>query len=306
MSLLVGLAQLVKEKKLAINFTVAHFNHGLRGQQSNADERFVKQIAKTLGFAFITGKTRKLSASSVNLEEHAREERYDFLQKAAIKTRSSIILTAHTLDDQAETFLLRLIRGSGADGLGAMRAKRPFDQKNELFLVRPLLSWAFRKDTENFCKKSRIEYRHDEMNEDERFQRVKVRKKLLPVLKEFNPRIISVLAQTAFHMQSDSDVLNKLASTSLAEIRGSKGELPLKSLLQVPDSLRLRVLRLWLGTGLKNLRRIDSVHVEAILNLATSRKSGRMVELPGQNCVIKEDGKLFFAKTKVEKSTGGN
>lgn len=305
-SLAFALAELVKAKKLDMKFTVAHYNHGLRGRKSNADEAFVKDMAKRLGFAFMRGTANNLRASTANLEEHAREERYRFLEKAAKKVKASMILTAHTLDDQAETFLLRLLRGSGADGLGAMRMKRDLAPGSNIMLARPLLTWAYRKDTVRFCEKHGIDYRYDEMNEDERFQRVKVRKKLLPVLKEFNPKIISLLAQTAALMHEDSEALNQISGALLATIMKTKGRLSIKGLLEVPENLRLRVLRLWLGQEAKGLRQIDSAHIEAIYSLATSRKSGRLAELPGGNYVIKEDGKLVFGKTKVEKTLSAN
>ena len=99
-----------------------------------------------------------------NLEQSARNARYDFLTETAENLKAFAVLTAHTLNDQAETFLINLIRGSGLEGLGATKVKRNLKKNSEILLIRPLLSWAKRIDTENFCrlKQNRISLRFDE------------------------------------------------------------------------------------------------------------------------------------------------
>ena len=346
-SLLLALRELKKLEKLNLRFVVAHFNHNLRGEESDADELFVKTLASRLDFELVLGKG-EISGEPGNLEQNAREARYRFLAEIAENLDAFAVLTAHTLNDQAETFLFNLIRGSGLEGLGGMKSFRSlkpqvsslkseenFDSddqskiqnlKSKIYLVRPLLSWAKREDTENFCRLNEIEFRYDSMNEDLKFNRVRIRKILLPLLKDFNPKIIETLAQTARLLREDAEQLavsnrqsqkGKSADAN-AELeiirlesetkeRGSKTEdqsenLILKDLKDIFPSVRRLILRDWLKENRGNLRRLELKHIEAIENLIFSRKSGRVIELPDGEKVVKKGGKLVFQKSKVEKS----
>ena len=199
-------------RKAGFRVIVAHFNHKLRGRESEADEEFVKHLATERHFELAIGHGD--IPKEGNLEQNARNARYEFLLSTAQNLKASHVLTAHTMNDQAETFLLNLIRGSGIEGLAGMRVMRtlgretgdstPEASSSRLpspvsghLLVRPLLRWAKRENTENFCRESGVEFRYDTMNEDMSFKRVRVRKMLLPMLKEFNPKIVETLAQTA-------------------------------------------------------------------------------------------------------------
>jgi tRNA(Ile)-lysidine synthase len=338
-SLLLALHELKKIKKLNLRFVAAHFNHNLRGEESDADERFVVNLAGEFGFELALDASN-ISRESGNLEQNARNARYQFLYETAEKLDAYAVLTAHTLNDQAETFLLNLIRGSGIEGLGGMKPIRSFrfqvssskseenfelretskiqNPKSQIELVRPLVNWARREDTENFCLLNKIEFRYDAMNEDLKYNRVRIRKVLLPLLKEFNPKIVETLAQTARLLREDSerlafekpeDAKEKTDNQSLeleAEDRRPKTEdriesLSLKDLKDIFPSVRRTVLRDWLKENRGNLRRLELKHIEAIEKLIFSRKSGRTVDLPGGEIVSKKDGKLHFQKTKVEK-----
>jgi tRNA(Ile)-lysidine synthase len=217
-SLLLALHELRKRKKLNSRFVVAHFNHNLRGEDSGEDEQFVKSLAGRFNFELVLGQGQILGEAG-NLEQNARESRYKFLAATAANLNAYAVLTAHTLNDQAETFLFNLLRGSGLDGLGGMKPVRVFEPqiksfnsevsvklseksqtpnpKSQIQLIRPLLNWAMREDTENFCRLNKIEFRYDAMNEDLKFNRVRIRKVLLPLLRDFNPKIVVTLAKTA-------------------------------------------------------------------------------------------------------------
>jgi tRNA(Ile)-lysidine synthase len=152
------------------------------------------------------------------LEQAARRERYEFLGRAARGCEA--VAVAHTVEDQAETLLLALLRGSGARGLGGMRDSRPFDESGDgLLLVRPLLGWARRAETSEYCAARGVGVRTDEMNEDERFARVRVRRQLLPLLRTFNPRAVETLARTAALLRAEADALEHLGGELLNEAR---------------------------------------------------------------------------------------
>src|SRR5712692_8946881 len=186
-ALLLSLNELIEAKKLKLKLFVAHLDHALR-KNSKADARWVKALAKQLGYESLSRRVdvKALAAGSKdNLEQAARRARYRFLADVAKKKRASLVLTAHTMDDQTETVLLNLLRGSGMDGLSGMEPARRLGEGSETTLVRPLLDWARRRDTENYCRLRGVEFRFDEMNDDEKFARVRVRRQLLPRMGSF-------------------------------------------------------------------------------------------------------------------------
>ena len=300
--LLLALAELRKRKKLEHRFVAAHFNHNLRGGESDADAEFVKNLSVEFDFELVIG-DGKISAEG-NLEQNARLARYDFLQNAAENLRADGVLTAHTVNDQAETFLINLLRGSGISGLAAMKTVRRLneDRADSPLLIRPLLSWAKRGDTENYCRQHEIKPRFDQMNEDLKFSRVRVRKILLPLMKEFNPKIIETLARTAELLRLKSEGKDgETGRRGDGETRFAGVEIALNQLRNLSKSDVYDVLRDWLEYNIGNLRGLELKHIAAIEILIASRKSGKIVELPGGVIIVKEKGKLAFKNFKVEK-----
>ncbi len=292
-SLALVLNELKQLKKLDLRFIAAHFNHNLRGRESDGDEIVVKKLAEKLGFEFVSAKGE--ISKKGNLEQNARFARYEFLAQIVAKYNAYGILTAHTLNDQAETFLLNLIRGSGIDGLSAMVVNSKLEIKNsKLQIIRPLLNWAKREDTESFCNSQSVEFRQDAMNFDEKFARVRVRKNLIPMLQTFNPKIIETLSNTALLI----NVENK--TQKIEDI------LIVTNLINHDKQTLYKTLRSWLKLHRGDLRQIGLKHIEAIENLIHSRKSGRIAELPNGGQVVKSNGKLTFEKTRVEKNLADN
>jgi tRNA(Ile)-lysidine synthase len=315
LSLLLAVSDLQIRKKLDLRIVAAHFNHKLRGRESDADEEFVKQVVSERKLEFALGHGPIEQAG--NLEQNARDARYAFLAEIAANLRAGYVLTAHTMNDQAETFLLNLIRGSGFDGLSGMRPVRdlgsggvqevgmghdsstPLLLHSPTLLARPLLRWAKREDTENFCHESGVEFRYDTMNEDMSFKRVRVRQMLLPILKEFNPNIVETLANTADLMQQRSE-----PRVRGQEAGGQSTAVPdeplIRDLKVLEPAILQETLRSWLKSRRGTLRSIGLKHIEAIERLILSTKSGRIVELPGFGRVRRHDGRLRFENIKVD------
>lgn len=298
-----AISDLYQREKLKNDFLIAHFNHNLRGQESHEDLQFVQELSNQLQFPFIskTAKSGEISKAE-NLEQSARNARYKFLYKTAKKNNCRIILTAHTINDQAETFLLNLIRGSGTDGLAAMKAVRPFAKNRKVLLIRPLLNWAKRHDTTDFVEANKIGFRQDSMNEDKSFKRVRIRKDLLPFLQNYNPKIIETLANTAKILADENELVAELISDSGKFQKLVKAEkLPVKELKTLSAAMLNKVLREWLFIQKGNLRNLDFSHFEAINKLIFTRKSGRIVELPDFQIIYKAGGNLHFGYVEVEK-----
>jgi len=298
-ALLLSLNELIESKKLKLKLFVAHLDHALR-KNSAADARWVKALAKQLGYESLARRVevKALAAGAGdNLEQAARRARYKFLAKAAKEKRAVLVLTAHTMDDQAETVLLNLLRGSGMDGLSGMEPARRLGEGSEIILARPLLDWARRSDTENYCRLRGVEFRFDEMNDNEKFTRVRVRRRLLPQMESFNPKIVEGLARTAELLREDSAALDQAAGRllELATEDGAGSRLRIDLLELAHPALRRRALRRWIERGRGDLKRIERVHVLAVESLLFGERGGRVIELPGGLRVLRRQKWLHFA-----------
>ena len=298
-ALLFALSELINSKKLKIKLLVAHLDHGLR-KDSKADARWVKTLAKRLGHESLARRVdvkALATGSGDNLEQAARRARYKFLAQVAKEKRAVVVLTAHTMDDQAETVMLNLLRGSGMDGLSGMVPARRMGEGSEIILARPLLGWARRRDTESYCGSRAVEFLTDEMNSDEKFTRVRVRRQLLPQMESFNPKIVEGLVRTAELLREDFSALDQAASRllELAIEDGAGSRLRIDLLALAPTALRRRALRQWIEQGRGDLKRIERVHVLAVESLLFGDRGGRVIELPGGPKVLRRQEWLQFA-----------
>lgn len=309
MALLLALDELLTTQQLGLQLTVAHLDHGLRGQAGEIDARWVEARASELGFDVELGRVavkERASNAGDNLEQAARRARYEFLAEIAERCGARLILTGHTMDDQAETVLMRLLRGSGAEGLGGIQPVRSLTASSEILLVRPLVSWARRVETENYCRERGVNWRIDEMNEDDRFSRVRVRRQLLPLMETFNPRVVESLSRTAELMRDDAVVLNAAAEKLLDAASEDEADastersasitasLNVNILIDASPAVRRRALRLWLERCRGDLRRLELVHLAGIEKLLAGERGGRVAELPGGSFVERRRGRLRF------------
>jgi tRNA(Ile)-lysidine synthase len=214
-------------------------------------------------------------------EDAARQARLNFFEAVASRTGIHKLALAHTADDQAETFLLRLLRGAGVTGLVGILEQR---QLGSLCILRPLLK-VRRDEVVEYLKSRQLTWRKDASNADRQFLRNRIRHELLPLLeREYNPRIRDVLLRTAELLRDEDELLTKLAEA-----------VEMETLWNQPVALQRRVLRLWLGEGL------DFEHVEAVRQLAP----GAEAMLPGGLIVYREDDTLRKAsRSELERVTG--
>ena len=301
-ALLLAIEELKTQQKLYVDICVAHLDHRLR-KSSAKDARWVSELAARLGFRTIIGRSKVAEAAranSDNLEQAARKARYAFLERTARRVAANYVLTAHTMDDQAETVLLRLMRGSGGFGLGGMEAVRPLAKDSSVKLVRPIL-WARRLETEDYCRLRKTEYLSDEMNDDQTFSRVRIRKQLLPLMQSFNNRVVEALSRTAAQLREDgavlfddSDALLRRAVVSTQQSETETPALDVRVLANAAPALRRRALRAWLSEARGTARRLEMVHLVAVEKLLDGNAGGRTVELPGGGRVTRRRGRLEF------------
>jgi tRNA(Ile)-lysidine synthase len=213
---------------------VAHMNHQLRGAESAGDEAFVRQLAHAheLQFRSTSVDVRTLAARGENLEDTARTLRYEWLTQLAGENKVSWIATGHTADDQAETVLHRILRGTGLQGLRGIARER--DLAPGLKLVRPLLH-ASRPEIVDYLNSIKQSWREDTSNRDPQYTRNRIRHELLPLLETFNPAIRSLLGRLAEQAGEAHAEQEHLAKSLLAEV-----ELPRAGSMVVLDAERLR------------------------------------------------------------------
>lgn len=197
----VALTHLLSKTFASSQMVLAHVNHQLRGEESDADEMFVQNLAKSLGLAC---KTTRIDVADIaererdNLENIARRERYAWLTQVAKEQNANWVATGHTADDQAETVLLRLIRGSGVTALSGIAETRSLGEN--MALIRPLLA-VRRQDLLDYLHAGKIAFRIDSSNQDPRFTRNRLRRDLVPLLHQYNPAIVDVLCRLADQAQ---------------------------------------------------------------------------------------------------------
>lgn len=264
---------------LGIRVCAAHANHGLRGADSDADEAFVKRLAARFGVPLQARKLRLRRIRSVSLEEQAREARYRFLLSAARKTGANKIATAHTRNDQAETVLMRLLRGSGLRGLAAIPAIR---EEAGIGIVRPLLALD-KADLIRFLRAQRLPYRKDASNRDPAFFRNRIRRHLLPLIRRrysagFDRNLVDLgrmSAQVYDYLASQAGALAARAAVR----RGRRMRVACAPLLQAHPAIRSEALFRLLEAAAGGRTGFRKVHLDAFGALLSSR-AGTEIHLP--------------------------
>ncbi|HEX9368913.1 MAG TPA: tRNA lysidine(34) synthetase TilS [Vicinamibacterales bacterium] len=260
----------------------AHLNHQLRGAEADADEAFCAALAAKLGMPFRAERVdvaARARTQKRSVEDAARRARYELFERAAGELSADVIAVAHTKEDQAETFLLRLLRGSGTRGLAAIqpRAGR---------VVRPLLDVA-REDLRAYLASRGQAFREDSSNADVRIPRNRIRHELIPYLEShFSPGITDVLARGAALARQDEEFLRGEAIKLAARIVLPDGAVRIDAhgLGNAPRALSSRVAQAALQR-LAGSKSISFEHVDRLLALAGGAGEGRAVSLPGQYAV---------------------
>jgi tRNA(Ile)-lysidine synthase len=269
-------------REAALKLAVVHFNHKLRGEESDADEQFVKQQAAELGIEFVRSEPEggaEARPKRRNLEAAARDLRYRLFFSLLNRGRLDKIVTGHTADDQAETVLLRLLRGSGTRGLGGI-----YPALGGGKILRPFLSLT-RNDIERELEERKLAFRTDSTNRELRFQRNRIRHELLPLLKKnFNPEIARLLAELSDRARDDEESLEQLAHERALPWRvreGKEEKIPVRALVELPAAIQRRVLRQMVQAVKGDVRGITHRHLESLRQLAAGAQSGRKLLFPG-------------------------
>jgi len=261
-ALLFGL-YLLKDK-LKISLSAAHFNHGLRGTESDSDEAFVRQFCERYDIPLLCGRAQ-VKPGKKGLEAAARDARYAFLNSLPGK-----IATAHTADDNAETVLMHMVRGTGLKGLGGIT---PVTDK----LIRPLLG-ATRQDVLAFIAEYNLRFINDSSNDTDDFLRNRLRHNVIPLLKQENPRLAENLSQMALRLRQDEDALRQSAENDVAILK------------QMHPAKRSRALAAFLESC--GVKEPEGSHIALAEELVFSLNPSAKADFPGGITVCRNYGKM--------------
>ncbi len=300
-ALLLALREL--EESFSLRLCAAHLNHRLRGSESDQDEQFVRRLCQQFGFPLeVKGVNtqQEMRKSGENLESCARRLRYSFLFQLA-QEEGSKVATGHTLNDQAETFLMKLVRGAGPGGLSGIRPLRvnhfgPPQKPLSVTVVRPLLEVA-RQEVLDFLVDQNQSYQVDRSNQDLSFDRNWVRHQLIPLLKEkLNPALLETLQRTTELFREVEEFLTHHGKEAFERCR--LGEYPetrlrIQELGDFPAIIQKEVVRHAVAATKGDLRDINLKHIEEILQVSRTL-SGKETHLPGGLKVQREFGDLRF------------
>jgi tRNA(Ile)-lysidine synthase len=285
-----------------IKLAIAHLNHLSRGEDSNKDSVFVVELGKKTKLdTFVEAIDVSLLRKNTNtsFQESARLIRYDFLRRIFSQWKGDLIALGHNADDQAETVLINLLRGSGLLGLTGIRAQR------DIF-IRPLHG-CFRSEIDDYIHAHDLKYCSDETNFENKYLRNKVRLELIPFLELYNPKIKSILTVTSAILTDDEDYLVKQVDEKLIEVdfrycENSYTSLDIKLLNSQHPAMQKRLVRHAIFISKGNLRSISVRHILEILRLVKCGVSSKEIHLPNGLVALFVDGKLTFCnKSYVEK-----
>lgn len=295
--LLHRLASLRAPFDCGFTLVAAHYNHHLRGAESDRDEAFVRQFVESIvptgsahtwcwdhqevpvppvrlivGGGDVAAEARRRRQG---IEETAREMRYEFLFQTAEQVGADVIATAHTADDNLETLLLHLARGCGLQGLTGIPPRQGR-------LVRPMLTTT-RREIEEYLRLYSVPHMEDSSNADERYARNKMRRQVVPLLEQFNPALRENSIDTIRYLRADNDYLNAQAERITAQAGGIEGGVSIAAaaVAQAPDPLAVRAVRQLLAMTAGGATDCAAAHLEAVVALCRGDNPSGEVQLPG-------------------------
>lgn len=281
---------------------VAHLHHGIRGREADRDETFCRKLAEDYGAVYHTARVDAPALAKErgqSLETAARDARYAFFAGIMREFHLSLLLTAHHADDNTETVLLRLCRGSGLAGLGGIAPVRPFEQVAGAVIVRPLLNCR-RADILAACEQLSLHFVTDSTNADLTYARNLVRAKVMPVLRELTDHPEEQISRAAATLREDEEFLSSQAKI-LLENRADSDRFDREALKAAHPSIAKRAIRLWImrASGYTP----EYCHAEQILSMCQEHISSRAVDLPGDVTVTVEKSALRLSKKKAVDSS---
>jgi tRNA(Ile)-lysidine synthase len=289
-----------------IELSVLHLNHGIRGASSDNDETFVRKEAKSKGIPF---RSKSVSVPDIrkkkkgSLEDISREERYRFFEEIFKEDNLDKIALGHNQDDQAETVIIKFLRGSGMEGLRGMLPVR------DGIYIRPLINVA-RSDINLFLKKEGIGFVRDESNENVDFLRNRIRNELIPELRDkYNNSLVDTINRTVSILRTEDDFIQKTVEGILADWGISRDEnetrIEIKKLAALHEALRQRIIKELLEDKTSSKKGIGYRHVRAVMDLAEGENVSGVLSLPLHVTVSREYDTIILCRNEDVRHSSG-
>ena len=280
-----------------IKLFACHLDHRLRGADSTADAAFVKKLAAKMRVPVTVARrdvARLARTKRLTIEAAARAARYEFFLRAAKEFNCTKVATAHTMSDNAETILQRLVEGAGPEGLSGIPVSRPLDPHGKITVVRPLL-FAPRAKIEKYLAKRGLDSRLDKTNLEPIHFRNRIRLEILPRLKELNPSVEETISRSGANMKALVEIAAATVDDAYSHIVSASPQgvtLDVGALLSAPDALARETTRRALACAVASSRTVTSTAVDAVYSLARGRLPSASIALAANVVATRDYGHI--------------
>ena len=284
---------------LDIEVYAAHLNHQIRGIEAQKDAFYISKLCEEMGITFFIKSINVpeyCEKNGVSIEEGARQLRYEMFSEIKDKTKANKIAIGHNLNDQAETILMRIMRGTGLQGL------KGIDYIRDGVIIRPILDIE-RKDIEEYCKHYKLNPRIDQSNLESIYTRNKIRLDLIPYMKDnFNSNVIESIVRMGNSLRSDNDYLENEALIKfkdISKINSDSVELKINSYTNLHSAIKVRVLRNAIKQILGDTNFIDQRHIDDIIELEDESKIDKVINLPRGIFVYRKKDSIIITNKEI-------
>ena len=287
------------KEELDLEIYAAHLNHQIRGIEAQKDAFYISKLCEEMGITFFIKSINVLEyceKNGVSIEEGARKLRYEMFYEIKNNTRANKIAIGHNLNDQAETILMRMMRGTGLQGLKGIEYIR------DGVIIRPILDIE-RNDIEEYCKQNKLNPRIDKTNLESIYTRNKIRLELIPYMKDnFNSNIIESIVRMGNSLRSDNDYIESEALIKFKEVSNIKSdsvEINLKPYINLHNSMKVRILRNSIKHILGDTNFIDQRHIDDIIELEDESKIDKVINLPRGIYVYRKKNSIILTNKEI-------
>ncbi|MBY1383732.1 tRNA lysidine(34) synthetase TilS [Clostridioides difficile] len=288
------------KKDFNIEIYAAHLNHQIRGIEAQKDALYVSKLCEDMGIIFFVKSInvpKYCENEGLSLEEGARKLRYEMFYEIKDKIKANKIAICHNLNDQAETVMMRIMRGTGLKGL------KGIDYIRDNCIIRPILD-VERSEIEEYCEAYNLNPRIDKTNLENIYTRNKIRLDLLPYMKDnFNSNVIESIVRMSNSLKSDNDYIEKEAEAKFREVSNIKEkgfvEINLDDFVCLHDAIKVRVLRNSIKHILGDTNFVDQRHIEDIMSLEDNSKVNKMLTLPRNIFVYRKKDSIILTNEEI-------
>ncbi|MCC0628326.1 MULTISPECIES: tRNA lysidine(34) synthetase TilS [unclassified Clostridioides] len=288
------------KKDFNIEIYAAHLNHQIRGIEAQKDALYVSKLCEDMGIIFFVKSInvpKYCENEGLSLEEGARKLRYEMFYEIKDKIKANKIAIGHNLNDQAETVMMRIMRGTGLKGL------KGIDYIRDNCIIRPILD-VERSEIEEYCEAYNLNPRIDKTNLENIYTRNKIRLDLLPYMKDnFNSNVIESIVRMSNSLKSDNDYIEKEAEAKFREVSNVKEkgfvEINLDDFVCLHEAIKVRVLRNSIKHILGDTNFVDQRHIEDIMSLEDNSKVNKMLTLPRNIFVYRKKDSIILTNEEI-------